>query len=153
MKNGFTLIELLIVVVIVALLAAIGLPQYFKSVEKNRAMEMLSVTKDIRDAYEVYYVRNGAYPDALSKLSIQIKANAAGELKSGAIVYLDGVNLYLKKAYGDGEYGFFFTTKNNDLSLKCIANTDSGKDMCKDFGGIDPVAWKVDQTFMQYALQ
>ncbi len=48
--KGFTLVELMVVVIIIAILTAIALPQYQKAVEKSRAAEAVTLGKAIIDA-------------------------------------------------------------------------------------------------------
>ena len=49
-REGFTLLELLMVVIILAVLISIGVPQYTKSIERARATEAMAMIKTINDA-------------------------------------------------------------------------------------------------------
>jgi len=76
-KTGFTLIELLVVVLIIAILAAIALPKYTKTVEKSRASEALIMTKAIANANDRYFLATGSYSSDLNDLDIEVPGSAS----------------------------------------------------------------------------
>lgn len=51
-RNGFTLVELLTVVIIIALLSAVALPQYEKVVERSRFAKAEILTKTLYESCE-----------------------------------------------------------------------------------------------------
>lgn len=72
-KNAaFTLIELLIVVLIIGILAAVALPQYQLAADKARAVQAITLVKSVRNAAEVYYLANGAYPRSLADIDVSV---------------------------------------------------------------------------------
>jgi prepilin-type N-terminal cleavage/methylation domain-containing protein len=60
-QRGFTLIELLVVVLVIGILAAIAVPQYFKVVEKGKFAETTQWLNALKGAQERYLARNGIY--------------------------------------------------------------------------------------------
>ena len=69
--KGFTLIELLVVVIIIGILAAIGIPQYTKTVEKSQRPGALSGIGIIMKGEAMYYAENDKYTTTLSDLDTE----------------------------------------------------------------------------------
>ena len=62
MKKGFTLIELLIVVAIIAILAAIAVPNFLEAQTRSKVSRVRSDQRTIATAMESYYIDSNAYP-------------------------------------------------------------------------------------------
>ena len=73
-QAGFTLIELLVVVLIIGILAAIAVPQYFKVVEKGKAAEALDWLASVKSAQERYLAKNGNYATNTSGFDVGLGA-------------------------------------------------------------------------------
>jgi len=69
-KKGFTLVELLVVVLIVAILAAVGLPQYFRIVERQKGVEALAILSAIGHAQERFFLINNVYTTDYTVLEV-----------------------------------------------------------------------------------
>lgn len=87
MKKGFTLIELIVVIIIVGVLAAIGLTQYTKIVEKGHAAEARTVLGSLR-SLEVAANLEGAY-ETVANLDASIPTSCVA---GGAYYFSYGCN-------------------------------------------------------------
>ncbi|MFH2204151.1 MAG: prepilin-type N-terminal cleavage/methylation domain-containing protein [Elusimicrobiota bacterium] len=67
-NEGFTLIEMLVVVIIIATLASISTPQYFKVVESARISEASFLLSTIRNGQEGVLASAGAYMHSNAEL-------------------------------------------------------------------------------------
>jgi prepilin-type N-terminal cleavage/methylation domain-containing protein len=69
-RKGFTLVELAVVIVIIGVLAAFGVPRFLQSVERSKASEAFQYLAAVRSAQERYLSKEGVYASNLSNLDI-----------------------------------------------------------------------------------
>lgn len=90
-KRGFTLIELLSVVMILAILTAIALPQYRRAIQRTEAADALINLKTIFDASKRYYAYHSSWPTQLKELDVKfLDASETGEV--GEFKYILNTN-------------------------------------------------------------
>lgn len=64
LRRAFSLVELVVVVLIVGILAAVAAPKMFDTSTKARESATKASLSVVRNAIELYYSENGAYPTA-----------------------------------------------------------------------------------------
>ncbi len=69
-RKGFTLVELAVVIVIIGVLAAFGVPRFLKSVERSKASEAFQYLSAVRAAQERYLAKEGIYATSVDDLDI-----------------------------------------------------------------------------------
>lgn len=84
--RGFTVIELMITLAMVAIIAAVAMPNYMDNITRGKIVEATSNLSDMRVRLEQHFADNRAYPNACA-------AYAAGTPPAGTI-YLPAGSKY-----------------------------------------------------------
>ena len=91
LHSGFTLIELMIVVAIIGILAAIGIPQYQNYVARAQVAEALSLATGAKTAVAEYFITNGTFPDSNAAVGLPTAADISGKFVRRLYVSADTV--------------------------------------------------------------
>jgi type IV pilus assembly protein PilA len=104
-RTGFTLVELAVVIVIIGVLAAFGVPQFLKSVERSKAAEAFNYLSALRSAQERFLAKNGIYwGGTISGTDASLTCDTANGGATGT-EKLDIVQTVPKYFSGDGAVG------------------------------------------------
>ena len=130
-RKGFTLIELLVVVLIIGILAAVALPQYFKAVEKSRATEALSIMGSLAAAMERARLvsSTNVYPADLSSLDIEF-ADVNGSPVTGTTWNTN--NFEIAHTGGNTDAGKVVATRQGANQYTLTRYYYTGRVVCSD---------------------
>lgn len=68
LRNGFTLVELLVAIAVLTVLVSIAIPRYNEIIATARGSQILANMQECETVCNIYYTRNGAFPENINEL-------------------------------------------------------------------------------------
>ena len=152
--GGFTLIELLVVVLIIGILAAMALPQYFKAVERSRMAEAVTLIDSIAKAQRRKLMQTNRYTEDFRAVDVAPKGATGhiyrtpgdpvtGAAGNGLVVFLYGGHVEAYRVFNGRtndaslQYQYVLRRDYQSDNVTCSGNNQAGQELCADFCGID----------------
>ena len=148
--SGFTLIELMIVVAIIGILVAVGMPQYQNYVARSQVAEGFSLASGLKTALAEYYSTNGTFPnngtsEANTVIGVEAAKNIKGKYVEKVTVSDDGVGaitvLFGSLSYHDERFlRLTAIATDGAVSFPCTTNIEESyrpKDCQESAGDTD----------------
>ena len=131
-SQGFSLVELAVVVIIIGVLAAFGVPRFRDSVERSKASEAFNYLSAVRSAQERYHSLKGTYATATTDLDVDLpdpKYFTVGTISdsdlSGTGSIEEGWALILSRSGPSAGYGNYTVTFTHEGYLSDTGVTTS----------------------------
>jgi len=135
-QAGFTLIELLIVIAIIAILAAIAIPQFLKYKQGAYLDSVRSDVKNAVTAMEAYQAQNGYYPGqtASGTGTVGVKSAMTGpgsfdgngtKVTTGGLFNISTGNTISIASDGTCTNGYSVCGKNANINSGSLGSTDT----------------------------
>lgn len=105
-EAGFTLIEVLVVVMIIGILASLAVPQYYKSIERDKASEAVNLMVAMKGAQDRYKAKYGVYCNAA------ITACSGFEYDAPPLKYYNAMPAFTAGGAGNQSWSLVLTRKD-----------------------------------------
>ena len=153
--KGFTLIELLVVVMIIAILAAVAVPQYKRATLKARFSTVMPMAKAIADAQEVYYQGRQLYALDVDELDVT-PVNA--ENTSVTLSQTDGYDYVMaqnSKVPGANYIIYQKYSENYPSEIHCEAKDDNADAqwLCGVLSNNNSIGETISQGYTTYLIK
>jgi len=161
LQHGFTLVELLIVTIILAILAAIVIPQFASTTDDAKLSALDANLSAMRASVDLYYQQHGSYPS--SAAATGATCPASGTAGTGGInteqAFINQLSRYSNKSgqtctttdatFKYGPYMKKDSLPNNTLTdIKTLVVSTTGA--LGMTGNATPAGWKFDNVTGQF---
>lgn len=113
-RKGFSLVELSVVVIIIGVLAAFGVPRLLQSVERSKASEAFNYLAAVRTAQERYQARMGEYATDFADLDMAQSTPTYFTVPATMTADETTWSLQLTRAGASAGYGDYTVSFNED---------------------------------------
>jgi type II secretion system protein G len=140
--KGFTVVELLIVIIIIAIISVIALPQFINAQDRGKQTQTVANIRSIGNALSLYYTDNNEYPTATDMTALKTALENGGYMS--AVPTKDGWDQDFQISATDTTYTLWSCGKSNGNTC-AVVGTPVG--VISSF--TDQIIYQ-DGSFLQY---